>query len=879
MEKITFRRINCDFPVVRLRDVNVRYSKVRKVSGIEFILLTLIKRYPQDTKLVKALEDINIDAALLSLFSDALFSLAGRSDNKGVLVCREADSAKDMYEFRGQFDSLTLKDIKLTQEGEELFQKQYVYTGKESSKRLDMYFDLVHGRFFEIGVHPKIVDNPVNTPDLYSESLRIEQLNRAHLVDFLNTQKRGVGIQNEETITDAESFDPQIDFVKYPIDIAIGDEGAEFTCEDSEYLEFLTNDKNATSTLSGSLRNKKSVTWGDGVNHLKLKDVRDAEKLITPEEIASFEKQSFLFVIGDVDLGLHLSPKFKEFKVPISKTSVVVVDDKGSVKSLSPATVDVDYVGIKGAPFSFDVLVVRPLSEKDSSGLFQKLSSPLSNLLGKEERADEKKRLVEALCWLCGKTGDDSAIVSFTQKSVFESSKDIRAQIDAFFAQYKYLSTTDFGVAVCKKTASRLLEKCVDDATLDNLEFRSCDARKLSEVTGFSHVDILSRFADKLSNGCSEIELFDKFISAGYDEKDVMTVANIVECYVSLLLSGKNITGDSQCAEAFKAFEHNFKELKDIVGIENDPIAYTPKEITDVNFFRTQMGFFVKKFKQLKSNYESYARQKFNELQKFYDEIVRRNTELQDNGVTNWTEDDFFQLADVKQDDCIQKWQTRAELELKKALNTPSDSKSVFWDNLGEAKKKGVLTNRDYNIFNVLRKARNARTHRNNTESDGDIKPVKMRDLHEGIEALFRLIEYNEKNASSERLGNHADAKFNDVSGDGFASITTSGDWDEMKIKELAQKEPKVCALQLTKRLEVELRRVMKLVDRTKQLQVMLNDAKMKSILSPEAVACLKELCKLASQDQRLLKNESFSGVNFDECIKAISDLVSRPIE
>lgn len=878
MERISFRKIYCDFPVVRLMDVNVRYSKVRKVSGIEFILLTLLKRYPQDMELVTALADINIDAALRSLFSDDLFSLAGRYDNKGVLVCREADSAKDKYAFRGLFEKLTLKDITLTQEGEELFQKQYVFTGKESSKSLDMYYDLVHGRFGEVGKPPKIAPNPINLPDLYSESLKIEKLNSEHLIDFLNTQKKELKVQEEETITDAESYVSQIDFVKYPIDIVIGDDGAEFTCDDSEYLEFLTNDKNATQTLSSSLRNRKRAAWGDAAKHLMLKDVRDAEKLITPEEFASFEKQSFLFVIGDVDLGLHLSPKFREFKAHISETSVVVVDVNGIAKSLSPATIDVDYVGIKGAPFSFDALVVRPLRESDASGLFQKLSSLLSNMLGKAEEQGEKKSMVEALSWLCGKIGDDSTIVSFAQKSVFESHENIREQIDTFWTLYECLSTTDLGVAVCKKIASQLLEKCVDDANADNLEFRSQDARKLSKVTGHSKVDILRQFADKLSEECSVIELYGKFISAGYEENDVMTVANVAECYISLLLSGQNITGDSQCAEAFKSFSHNFNELKDMVGIVDDPIVYTPKEITNVSFFLTQMDFLAKKFQQLKSDYGSYAPQKFNELQKFYKAIVSRGGELQGKSVTEWTEEDFFICADANLDDCIVKWQMRAEFEIKKSLNLPSDSKNTFIDNLKVAKNRGVLTNHDFALFNGLRKSRNVRAHIN-SESGGDIKPISMLDLHTGIEALSRLVAYNEKNSSGGQIKNQDDVKSNMSYGDTLSPKTSFGDWDEAKFLELAQKAPKECALQLTKKLEFELRRVMNVNGGTKTLQVMLNDAKMKHILSQKSFDCLKVLCKLASQGQLMLKNESFGGVNFDECIKAISDLVSKPAE
>lgn len=878
MDRITFRKVYCDFPVVRLRDVNVRYSKVRKVSGIEYILLTIIKRYSQDTKLVTALADINIDAAMLSLFSDALFSLAGRSDNKGVLMCSEADYAKDMYEFRGLFKNLALKDIVLTQEGEDLFQKQYAFTGKESSKRLDVYFNLVKGRFFETGKSPNIEPNPINTPDLYSESLKMEQLNSGHLIDFLNTQKQRLGVQNEETVTDAVNYDSQIDFVRYPIEIAIGDDGAEFTCEESEYLEFLTNDRNATQMLSSSLKNRKRVTWGDAANHLKLWDVRDAEKLITPDEIASFEKQSFLFVIGDVDLGLHLSPKYIDFKVPISKDSVVVVDGNGNVKSLTPTIVDVDYVGVKGAPFSFDALVVRPLPESEASVLFRKLSSPLSNMLGKAEKQEEKERLVEALSWLWGKTGDDSAIVSFAHKSVFESSENIREQIDAFFELYKYLSTTDLGVTICKNMASLLLEKCVDDANLDNLEFRSQDARKLSEVIGLSKVDILSRFADKLSKECSVVELYGKLISAGYEEKEVMTVANVSECYISLLLSDQDITGDSQCAEKFKSFSHNFYELKAMVGIVDDPIAYTPKEITDVSFFRTQMKHFASKFRQLKSDYESYASQKFNELQKFYDAIVSRGSELQDKSVTDWTEDDFLLRADVDPDDCIVKWQKRAEFELKKSLNQPLDSKNNFIDNLKEARNRGVLTKYDHEVFNDLRKSRNVRAHIN-SESDGDIKPISMQELHKGIEALFRLIADNEKKSSGEQLKNQADVKSNRPYGEVLSPKTSFGDWDEAKSKELAQKEPKVCALQLAKKLEFEFRRVMNVNDGTKTLQVMLNDAKMKRILNQKSFDFLRVLCKLASQDTQMLKNENFSGVNFEECIKAISVLMSKPAE
>lgn len=140
---------------------------------------------------------------------------------------------------------------------------------------------------------------------------------------------------------------------------------------------------------------------------------------------------------------------------------------------------------------------------------------------------------------MCGKIGDDSTIVSFAQKSVFESHENIREQIDAFWTLYECLSTTDLGVAVCKKIASQLLEKCVDDANLDNLEFRSRDARKLTEMIGLSNVDILSRFAEKLSNGCSVVELYDKFIRAGYDEKDVMIVANVTEYCISLVVGAE----------------------------------------------------------------------------------------------------------------------------------------------------------------------------------------------------------------------------------------------------------------------------------------------------------------------------------------------------
>lgn len=59
----------------------------------------------------------------------------------------------------------------------------------------------------------------------------------------------------------------------------------------------------------------------------------------------------------------------------------------------------------------------------------------------------------------------------------------------------------------------------------------------------------------------------------------------------------------------------------------------------------------------------------------------------------------------------------------------------------------------------------------------------------------------------------------------------------------------------------------------------MLNDAKMKRILNQKSFDFLRVLCKLASQDTQMLKNENFSGVNFEECIKAISVLMSKPAE
>ena len=134
MNKFTLK-IPIEFPFFKMEEL-VKYSIVKKPSGVAYILLILIAESKnKNNKLVQVLENFGVPKPLHFIFAEELQKIIDKK------ILKEAH--KDLNYNKNYFDEYLISDFVFTEEGKKIFNEESIPTGEKKRKKYQ-YFIILH---------------------------------------------------------------------------------------------------------------------------------------------------------------------------------------------------------------------------------------------------------------------------------------------------------------------------------------------------------------------------------------------------------------------------------------------------------------------------------------------------------------------------------------------------------------------------------------------------------------------------------------------------------------------------------------------------------------------------------------------------------------
>lgn len=717
--------INILFPIVDLGNVTYRYRKVKKVSAPGYMLLVYIfngEKTGHQT-LGECLMEAGIDTRVFDIFSEELYDLI---EKYKVVTCTEFfEGASGLNQI---MPTLRMESLKITREGEILFRDQYIYDGDIETKRQWLLYNPIEHTFL-FGVpqnKPTNDDKGIFPPQAFDKEK--EYPNKENVECYLNSIKDKLKLDKQELIVDVELGNKEIVFQKKKINIEISTDGASFVCDNSKYLEYLT-DKFDSAWLDAIILNEKECLGIDGLPIVQISMIKNYSRILTKRELPEFKKCQY--IIGSNKLKIKATGKADIVSDDIGKgmckeiaptCDLIIVKEDGQIMSYEPLILEVKPVGNKGNTFHLQAVIEREQIGDVKDSLIQKISDAVE--------ANIKSQDINDIVWVVRQTENNKLL----SERISLSANPVD-QIPVLSSINRCMNGFSLWKDWYKSYANEIIDKIITSVTLDNIAYKYELVNEMSSKIGMTDNMVLDRLMGALPNDVTNEQRYDVLDKMKVSEHIKLAFVNVVPDYLQKVISGKynEILREDSLADKFKRIGNSLSELKALTGINDDPANFTAKNIEHIIDFKQKVQFFSTQYKNLWNEYEKYAPDEFNRLKRLLDAIddicrLYPNKEIKD-----FAKDDFLNMAKKDKRHCIADLQTRLEIELRLLLGHDSETSKKALDEASDTKK---ISEKDYMQLEEMREKRNNSLHYGKDDYDG-------LDLQECINAVFRIVEQN----------------------------------------------------------------------------------------------------------------------------------------
>lgn len=720
MKENTKINLKCQFPIVDLGQVQYKHTKVRKASVPGYIALTYISRWPnRNATMAQCLAEAGISGDMTQIVCNEVFDFCFDSRLK-ILETNESHDT-----FKQRFLDMKIRDLNLTADGEKLFRDQYIPSGEKRVNRKQVFFNIAQDKYTL--EHKNVAGESLLPAEKFQHDAETK-VTESSVKDYLVSIATALGIEKEERITAVLDFDSTIKFINIDVVIEITPNGASFTSQDPAYVNFLT-ERYSSSELSSIIQNEVgrwlfvpdiALHLEDLDNYVRIIKVSDAGKLATRNcakmvlggRIKEGENKAW------ADLLLRCLPGF----------DAMSVEHDGSIHAFQAVRLEVNPVGMLGNTFEMDVLVETIVDDEKANEIYHDIVHLLV-----AQSINENGNLIK--CMIA--KGFVPNVQDFAWQKIIAASNDGEG-IDIFVELCKLLAKEPKWKDPKNQIADKLLEQCTQGTTSENIISKAYTIRRFASQVGIEEKTIAQKLLDGMSQTITEDRKFDLLLGAKFSEKIALSLTNPIIPYIESVIAGKEIIADNSIARKFNSLAGKLSVLKNMLGIEDDPYEYIHKPITDVNSFKATEKSFVYEYGNLKSQYSIYASEQWKILDGFHKAIVDANNLLllSEKPVTEYSRQDFENLANSDSNQCLVNLATRAEAELRRVLRKPAKDASPLATLLNEAKDN--ISKGDYEILDNLRALRNEQLHK--AEMNG-----QNIDMKAAIDCVFRIVAINNK--------------------------------------------------------------------------------------------------------------------------------------
>ncbi|MDE6586207.1 MAG: hypothetical protein K2K80_05975 [Clostridia bacterium] len=570
MEEKIIKQIKtqCPFPLL-IYKTRIKYNEVRKASGIAYILLELITKQRSDMRFREALLKFGIPAELHSLFGS---ELAGLVNNEIV----QANYPASHFANPKYFGEIQVNDVTLTVKGQKLFREGAIPTGQEKERPKDIYFSPVTRKF---EVQYNMPYSPISGSFLGEEFLDKVDIDISGLEDYINANPTKLGLKAEERMISFATDEPQKMNVRKEDNITLNiyPSFIEFMFADSAERAFFDKYYSSSIMTNGmTMKDKfKFPKLNGNLLSVNITDIRNLTALYLPNELTKQAGRQCVIFLHRGNAGLErddvicADKRFAcELLDKIDKNAQFALLDKSGCKIFCAVNV------VMPCKNFGDVLTLPLLTESNASlETFRGIVDCLYNEYAEKPFDDDVGKVVSYAVESLGNTEYFGKIIKKKLQSVVRVDERIEILLKLNSAFKKYPSwKNDFTEA-----AIGLYNESVSEVKIENIIYKNTVLTPLKGALQISNSEYVRKFSENICKTESKEIVYEALDSAGFTDMETLSVANVIETFMSNVLAREVIASETVLASKYKTVHTNLWKLCDMLGIENSA-EYTLRE-------------------------------------------------------------------------------------------------------------------------------------------------------------------------------------------------------------------------------------------------------------------------------------------------------------
>ena len=609
------------FPLLKINSL-IRFTKVKKPSGISYFLLTLINEgLNKKSKISDLLKEFGVPEELHELFSDELL----------LLVTHDILTPSIMFN-QAYFPAYTLEHFKLSEKGKKVFREEAIPLDYNEEIKQSVFYNPANNQFSTTLVEQYGKnDNSFLTDDFYK---RFNTPDEDLLEEYFNAIKgNGIPIKKEEVILNTDIQGIELYQFKCPMRILLfEDDRIDFEFDDVRYKEFFEkyydrhfisnglmfknkfkfDNKVAINTMISNEQSLKKIMFAEDIKKVtSLKaflDITDTDYQIKNSKLFFVNKK----ILGDIHRGASIikiynindasvyipaiistkNQRFGEFNLNF------LIEKKLSKEKIREIIINLiinfnDFIEDTQQSLSFDNLVLLSKFIKDNDFLKQKVRSWLKFDL--ESNINLLKKMRDKLL-------DDSQMLDFVNNLGMEYLENYLRNLTLKNLPSK-INTCRWIIAANKLSDIKILEIVFNDQNV--VDSNKIELFDLLESLNFSHNDIFmfmkdivpillnknnskSRLANTINQAMEQLDALKKItnifdpnnytVSYDFDsDKFIKTYSRFIDLFDELLVMKKHASDIYNSIDEFKKI---FSELFNIITIEKNALK-DPKKINE----------------------------------------------------------------------------------------------------------------------------------------------------------------------------------------------------------------------------------------------------------------------------------------------------------
>ena len=696
-------KTQCPFPLL-IYKTHIKYNEVRKASGISYILLELISKQQSDIRFKEALLKFGIPVELHALFGKEIAGLIGTE----ILQSKYQAST---FENPKYFGEINLTDVKITTKGQKLFREGAIPTGLEKERAKDIFFSPVTHKF---DVQYTQTYSPLANCFLGEEFLDRVDIDISGLEDYLNANPKKVGLKAEERLISFYTDEPQKMNVRVEDNITLNISSyIELTFATSAERAFFDKYYSSDILRQGMLMKDKFKfpNLNGALPTVNITDIHNLSGLYLPNE---FIKQAKLPCVIFIQRGnanverddvICVDKKLScELPDMIDENAEFALLDKSGCRYYCAVDVEMPCKNF-GNTFSLPLLVECIADEAILKKVVENLYATYSERPFDDEVA---KVVMYAVNYLQYPECFENFIQDKLQavKAVDEKI-EILLKLDSAFKKHSAWKP------YFTKVAKKLYNESATEVKIDNIIYKNTVLSPLKDKLQISSIEYISKFSDNICKTESKEIAYEALVSAGFPDAEILSVANVVETFMTCVLENETILSETALAAKYKTVQSNLWKLNDMLGVK-DSADYTIKDDYNVDEFFNAYGTLQSAVKTLEK-YRQFAPKEYEALRRYfviYEPLhellsIERTASSNPEKITKKYIDEF--IARGKYKDAICDLLVKLQYDLRKLLQA---DKSIQANELIEnARNDGFIDKAQADKLHKLRICRNSFQH------------------------------------------------------------------------------------------------------------------------------------------------------------------------